>query len=168
MEEFICPITNDPIIKGGLTSIGQLYEYDYIMRWLETKDTDPVTNVILLDKRIRLIDMTIGIEAVNKIIFNTRNKKLKLIMKLEKLAERYPDICYPRMTLNDSYDEIKAQYTICKEKNRRKRTLRHISDINMMAAYIFNEFGEQKNVYKSARDIAEIFGVDEKDCEIKN
>ena len=46
----ICPITQQPIIRAGITSIGNAYEYDAIKKWLETKKTDPVTNLDLESK----------------------------------------------------------------------------------------------------------------------
>jgi U-box domain len=76
MEQFICPITAEPVVRGGLTSIGQLYEYSEIVRWLEDHDTDPMTNMILRNKTILEIDMSKNIDEINKIIFDVRNKKV--------------------------------------------------------------------------------------------
>jgi uncharacterized protein YjbI with pentapeptide repeats len=51
-RDFVCPITQEPIVYGGMTVTYSLYEFDAISKWLETNDTDPLTNLLLPNKHI--------------------------------------------------------------------------------------------------------------------
>jgi hypothetical protein len=57
MESIICPITMEPIQNGGLTCLGNIYEYDAIQDWLLNHDTDPLINLQMPTKFIRKIDI---------------------------------------------------------------------------------------------------------------
>lgn len=50
MSRPACPISCDPIVHGGMTVVGSVYEYDSIVYWLQTHCTDPTTNLILPSK----------------------------------------------------------------------------------------------------------------------
>ncbi|AQN68739.1 hypothetical protein [Saudi moumouvirus] len=52
-----CPITLEPIINGGMTCYGNIYEYDVIKKWFEENDIDPVTGEECPSKFIVKVDI---------------------------------------------------------------------------------------------------------------
>lgn len=53
----ICSITLEPIINGGMTCFGSIYEYDAISNWLKKHDIDPLTGEECPTKFVRKINI---------------------------------------------------------------------------------------------------------------
>jgi hypothetical protein len=101
MDKFLCPITNEPIIKGGMTSVGQLYEFDAIKHWLQNHNTDPMTNIIMIDKTITEIDVVSkNIDEINKIILDIRNGRV-----ISDVKNKYQNV------FSDNNNEVRVYAT---------------------------------------------------------
>ena len=51
-NEYICPISHKIMIHPVSTLVGNTYEKEYIKKWLENHDTDPLFNETLTDKKL--------------------------------------------------------------------------------------------------------------------
>ena len=51
-EDFLCPITQELLIDPVATTDGQIYERKSIEKWLQNKDTSPLTNLQLKSKEL--------------------------------------------------------------------------------------------------------------------
>ena len=51
LENFVCPITHQPINLIGITSDGKIYEKTMIEQWLKNHDTSPLTG-LKIDKKV--------------------------------------------------------------------------------------------------------------------
>ncbi|BCS82520.1 hypothetical protein QLL95_gp0031 [Cotonvirus japonicus] len=56
-NERVCSITLEPIIQGGMTCYGSVYEYDAIIEWFKNNDTDPLTNLECPSKFVVKVDV---------------------------------------------------------------------------------------------------------------
>lgn len=55
-EEYLCPITQEVMRDPVLADDGFIYEQAAIARWLETKDTSPMTGAPLASKQLRRVN----------------------------------------------------------------------------------------------------------------
>lgn len=51
-QEFLCPISHEIMRDPVTTAAGHSYDRKYIEDWLKTNDTDPLTNTILIYKKL--------------------------------------------------------------------------------------------------------------------
>ena len=51
-NEYICPISQKLMINPVTTLVGNTYEEEYIKKWLENHDTDPLFNETLKNKNL--------------------------------------------------------------------------------------------------------------------
>jgi hypothetical protein len=77
---FVCPFTKSNIIIAGITEVGQIYEYDYIMTWLEMRCFDPVTNAKVEASKVVRIELNCdtavskAIKLIDQLRYNYRSK----------------------------------------------------------------------------------------------
>ena len=50
--EYTCPISCELMVDPVFTATGQTYERECIVRWLRTKQTDPISNAKLPNKKL--------------------------------------------------------------------------------------------------------------------
>ena len=51
-DEVLCPLTHELMVDPVITALGQTYERAMIERWLEKRDTDPLTGEKLPHKAL--------------------------------------------------------------------------------------------------------------------
>ena len=51
-DEFLCPITREPMVYPYMTTEGNTFEWSALVEWLASHARDPLTNVELQDKRV--------------------------------------------------------------------------------------------------------------------
>ena len=55
LENFVCPITHQPINLIGITSDGKIYEKSIIEKWLKHNTTSPLTGLIIKKMCIHVV-----------------------------------------------------------------------------------------------------------------
>ena len=51
-DEYTCPISHELMVDPVFTASGQTYERESIATWLRTKQTDPISNARLHNKKL--------------------------------------------------------------------------------------------------------------------
>ena len=52
LGEYMCPISHELMVDPVFTATGQTYEREFIEHWLRTKQTDPISNAKLPNKKL--------------------------------------------------------------------------------------------------------------------
>ena len=71
-NKIICPITQEPIINGGMTCNGQLYEYNEIVKWFEKSSNDPLTGLPLASTFVRKFNINRSADIIEYLIKDAR------------------------------------------------------------------------------------------------
>ena len=81
-ESFLCPITSTLMMDPVLTAAGNTYDRSGITEWLETHDTDPLTNKVLPTKELKenraLRDAIEEFLKTSQLFLDRRNVKMEL------------------------------------------------------------------------------------------
>lgn len=111
-----CPITLCEIKKGGLTVLGNLYDYNAITTWLQSHDSDPLNNIPLPSKFIikineRILTSSTLLEQKKKdILFSTLNWSVVTRMRLKVHKKDYLSLLHKKKEIVESYPDVWNKY----------------------------------------------------------
>lgn len=117
-NKYICPITQMPIVNGGMTCSGHIFEYDAIIKWLKTSNINPSTGMPLGSTFVRKFDINDNSEIIEKLIDDAK-KSYSAWCPLEKSWNDLEKLYREKLAIKNSFDfqnDKWIKYDIMKRK----------------------------------------------------